>query len=153
MYKRYRLRLSDIEVFLTFTDPFEAKLVGLLVALSARSPDGRSALGVKHPELETGHVSRFAHFPAEGVNFPGEVSFGETADGGVAGHLTDRVGINSEQEGLTTQPGGGQGGLDAGVTGTDHDDIVGLWVNEHEGTLAEGGTGAKEFAGAWGGIG
>lgn len=153
MYKRYRLRLSDIEVFLTFTDPFEAKLVGLLVALSARSPDRWSAFGVEHAELETGHVGCFAHFAAEGIDFAGEVSFGEATDGGVAGHLPNRVGINGEQEGLATQPGGGQGGLNAGMTGADHDDIVGLWVNEHEGTLAEGGTGAKEFAGAWGGIG
>ena len=41
-----RLSLFQVEVWLTFANPFEPELIRLLVALNARGPDRRPFLGI-----------------------------------------------------------------------------------------------------------
>src|ERR1700722_13188034 len=71
-----RLSLLNIEIRLTFTNPLKPELVGLFVALGARSPYCRPFLGIKHPELEAGKVCRFTHLTPQGINLPGKMTFG-----------------------------------------------------------------------------
>ena len=106
-------------------------MIGLFVALGARGPDGRAFFSVEHPELETGHAGVLAHFPAQGVDFTGQVAFGEAADGWIAGHLADSVGVDGEKQGLAAHASRSKGCLDPGVARTDNDYVVGFRVNEH----------------------
>ena len=62
-----------------------------LVALGAGRPDGGASGGVEEAELDAAAVGDFSHDAAEGVDFADEMAFGDAADGGVAGHLGDKV--------------------------------------------------------------
>jgi hypothetical protein len=78
------------------------------------------ALGtIQHAELNGGGVGIKGHESTEGVDFPNHLTFGDSADGGIAGHLTDGVEILSEQGDRTAETLGGEGGLDTGVTCSD----------------------------------
>ena len=80
-------------------------------------------------DATTGQV--VAEASSDGVDFAGEMSFGQAAYCGVAGHLTDGVEIDAEQKRLATHSGCGERGFDAGMAGADHDHVILLWVNEH----------------------
>ena len=122
--------LVDVEVGGVLEQPLHAELVGLLVGLGARRADAGALVGIEHAELDAGGVGVEAHETTEGVDFPDDVSFGESADGGVAGHLGDGVEILGEEGDGAAHASGGGGGFNAGVTGTDDDDVVGFWVEE-----------------------
>ena len=71
-------------------------------------------------------VDDLAHLAAEGVDLADDLALGDAADGRVAAHLRDGVGVHGQQRGAQTQPSRGQGRLDAGMTGADdnHVEIV-----------------------------
>ncbi len=109
LVKNFRcLSLFYIQIWLRFANPFHAKLVGLFIALSARSPDSRTFFGVQHPELQPGHVRVPAHLPTQSINFARQMPLGESADGRVARHLSDCVCIHGKQQGLTAHSGSSQ---------------------------------------------
>jgi hypothetical protein len=54
-----------------------------------------------------------------------------SADGWVAGHLSYRVEILSQDGDLGSDPGSGERCLDSGMAGTDDNHIVSFWVAEH----------------------
>ena len=116
--------LVEVEVGLVLDEPLHAELVGLLVALGTGGLDAGALAGVQKAELDTGSVGVPAHDPAEGVDLPHDVPFGQTADGGVAGHLRDGVEILGEDGRLAAHACGGHRGLDPGVTGSANDDVV-----------------------------
>ena len=74
-----------------FQGVFDAELVGFFIALGTRSTDGRPFACVKHTKLDSSGVGVEAHDATEGIYFANHVSFGESTDGGVAGHGTDGV--------------------------------------------------------------
>ena len=78
------LALLDIYIRFPFANPLEPELVGFLVTLCARCPDGRTSLGVEHPKLQAGHVGGFAHLAPQRVNLPRQMALGQTTDGRVA---------------------------------------------------------------------
>src|SRR5208282_1865642 len=65
-------------------------------------------------------VCDLAHDAAQGVDFADEVAFGDSADGGVAGHLRDQVDVEREEGGLEAHAGGGHGSFASGVAGADY---------------------------------
>ena len=93
----------------------------MLVALGAGRPDGGSARGVQQAKLNADCVGDFAHDAAEGIDFADQMSFGDSADGGVAGHLRDQVDVQRVEGGLQAHAGCGHGGFASGVAGADHD--------------------------------
>jgi hypothetical protein len=125
------LSLAEVQVWFAFTDPFEPELVSFLVALSTRSPDRWTFLGVQHPELESSHVRGFAHLATQRVYLAGEMSLSQAANRRVAGHLSDGIRINGKQKSLTPHPGGGQGGFDAGMAGANNNHIILFRIDEH----------------------
>ena len=116
--------LVEVEVGLVLDEPLHAELVGLLVALGAGSLDAGALAGVQHAELDAGGVRVPAHDPAEGVDLPHDMAFGQTADGGVAGHLGDGVEILGEDGRLAAHACRRHRGLHPGVTGSADDDVV-----------------------------
>ena len=103
---------------------FIDELVELLVGLGARRVHGRALGAVEHAELDGRCVDDLAHLAAEGVDLADDLPLGDAADGRVAAHLGDGVGVHGEQHGAQAEPGRGEGGLDAGVAGADDDDVV-----------------------------
>ena len=118
------LGLPEVEVGLALADPFQPELVGLLIALGSRSPDGRPFPGVQHPKLEPGQVRCQAHFSTEGVNFPCQMALAQPADGRIAGHLADGIGVDGQQEGLATHARRRKRRLNAGMARTQDDNII-----------------------------
>ena len=79
-----------------------------------------------------GHVRGLAHFSTERINLTRHMTFCQTTDRRIAGHLTDGVGVDRQEQRLTAHPCRGQRSLNPGVTGTNNDHIILLWINKHE---------------------
>jgi hypothetical protein len=112
------------KIRLPFANPFQAELIGLLVALSAGRPNGRTFLGVEHPELQPVMSVALPISPPKRVNLARQMTFGQTADGRVAGHLADGVGIDGQQQSFAPMRAAAKRSLDAGMTRADHDHII-----------------------------
>jgi hypothetical protein len=125
------LGLPQVQVRFSLADPLHSELICLFVALGARRPNGRTFLEIKHPELQTSQVRGPGHFSPQGVYLASEVPFCKATDCRIAGHLTDCVSVDGQQQGLAAHPSSSQGGLDPGVAGSDHDHIIRLRINEH----------------------
>ncbi len=106
-------------------------MVSFLIALSAGCPNGWTLLCVQHPKLQTGHIGRLSHLAAKRIYLAGEMSLGQSADGGVAGHLADRIDVDREEQSLASHARRCQGRFDSSVAGTANDHIILLGVNEH----------------------
>ncbi len=110
-------RLLDLQIGLGFQDLAHFQAIGLLVALGAGGPDRGAARGIEQAELDADGVGDFAHDAAQGINFANQMSLGDSADGGVAGHLGDEIDVEGIEGGFQAHAGGGHGGLAAGVSG------------------------------------
>jgi len=91
--------LLDIEVILLLQSVLEAELIGFLIGLRPRRPDGGALAGVQHAEMDGAAVGYFGHFPAESVYLANEMPFRQATDGGIAGHLSDGIEVDAEDEG------------------------------------------------------
>ena len=115
--------LPQRQVGLRLDAVLHRELVELLVRLGPRRVHGRALGAVEHAELNAAGVDDLAHFAAQGVDLADDLPLGDAADGRVAAHLGDGVGIHGQEGGAQPHPGRGQGRLDAGVAGADDDDI------------------------------
>ena len=93
----------------------------MLVALGAGGPDGGSARGIEQAELDADGIGDFAHDAAEGVDFTDEVTFCDSTDGRVTGHLSDQVDVQGVEGSLEAHTSSGHGSLAAGVSSADYD--------------------------------
>src|SRR5207249_6436416 len=87
-------RLLDAQVGLGFEDLAHLHAILLLVGLRARRPHGRAAAGVEQPKLDAHGVNDLAHHAAQRINLAHQVTLGDAAHGGIAGHLGDQVEIH-----------------------------------------------------------
>ena len=122
--ERRHLRLLDAQVRLLLEHLAHADAVQLLVHLRARRPDGRAAAGVEQAELNADRIGHLAHDAAQRVDLAHQVALGDSADGGVAGHLRDQVEVHRDHGGPQTHAGAGARGFAAGMSGADDDDVV-----------------------------
>src|SRR6185436_11082879 len=98
------------------------------IGLSARSPDGGALRAIQHAELDGGAIGGAAHQTAQGVDFADDSTLCNAADGGIAGHLADRVEHRRQQESLGAETRGHRGRLSPSVATPDNDDVE---VNRH----------------------
>jgi hypothetical protein len=82
--------------------------------------------------LQASHVSSFAHFSAKSIYFARNVAFCQPTNCWIARHLPDGVRVDRQKKRLTSHPSYSQRGLNTRVTGTNNNDIVLFWINEHE---------------------
>src|SRR3954454_21798361 len=78
--QRRGLSLSQIQIRFALTDPLEAKLVGLLIALGSGCPNCRAFLGIQQAELKPCHIRSLAHLAPEGINFASQMPFRQSSD-------------------------------------------------------------------------
>jgi hypothetical protein len=127
------LALFAIQVGLLLAYPFEPELVSLLITLGSRGPNRWTLPGVQHAELEAGHIRVFAHLASQSVDLPREMTLGQSPDSWITRHLADRVQVHGEHEGLATHPCRCQASLDSGMSRSDDDYVIFLWIHEHYG--------------------
>ena len=113
--------MLDLQIWLRLQDLAHLQAIGLLVALGAGRPDGGSARSIEQAKLDADRVGDFAHDAAEGIDFADQMALGNSADGGVAGHLRNEVDVQRVEGGLQAHAGRGHGGFASGVSGADHD--------------------------------
>ena len=94
-------------------------LVAPPVRLGPKGVDRGALAPVQHPVLDAAMVRCQAHFASQGIQLPDQVALAGAADGGVAGHIAHGVQVDGEEDGVQSQPGGGQGSLNAGVARAD----------------------------------
>src|SRR5438477_8886112 len=85
--------LTERQVWLLLDHPLHRELVELLIALGPRRVHGRALGAVEHPELDAGRVGDTAHCPTEGIDLADDLPLGDAADGRVATHLADGIGV------------------------------------------------------------
>ncbi len=115
--------LLDFQIRLRFEHFAHLQAIGLLIALGTRRPDGGAARSIEETELDADGVGDLAHDAAERVDFADEMSLGDAADGGIAGHLGDEIDVQCVKGSLQAHAGGSHGGLASGMTGADHDHV------------------------------
>ena len=88
--------------------PFDHREVGLLanlilhrraietaIGLCPRPANGRSARAIEQAKLNAGAISDTAHQTIHGVDLTHQVTFAQSPDGRIAGHLSDRGEVNA----------------------------------------------------------
>ena len=118
------LALGQVQIGTLFQHLAHIGPIAHPVGLGTGGVDRRAFAPVEHPELQAGGVGRPGHFAAQGVDFPHQLSLCRAADGGVAGQIADAFQRGAQTEGGTAQSCGGKGGLDAGVSRSNHYDII-----------------------------
>ena len=91
--------------------------------MGAGGADGGTAAGIEAAKLNAGIIGGKRHHPAEGVNFPDQMSLADAADGGIAGHLAERFQVLGEQKSLRPGACGGEGCFASGMTAADNNHI------------------------------
>ncbi len=76
---------------------FGTELIGLFIALGPWGAHGGPTCGVEHPELDGRGIRVQPHEPTQRVDLANDLSFGLTADGGIAGHLTQGIEILGQE--------------------------------------------------------
>ena len=116
---RHDLSLLQLQMFLKLQGVLHVLLIFPPVCLSPKGVDCRALAPVEHPVLDAAVICRHAHFAAQGVQLPNQVTLAGAADGRIAGHVAHRVQVDGEKNGVQPQPGGRQCRLDAGMTRAD----------------------------------
>ena len=102
--------------------PFPDELA--TVALSTRTPYGRSLSYIKHTELDSRLVGDDTHLSAQCINLSHNLSLGNTAYGRIATHLTNLVHVHRYQAGLGSHVRRGSSSLASSVATTDNENVI-----------------------------
>ena len=87
--------LPQRQIRLLLDPPLHGELVELLVGLGARRVHRRALGRVQHAELNAAGVDALAHHAAERVDLANDLPLGDAADGRIAAHLGDGVGVHA----------------------------------------------------------
>ena len=99
-------------------------VVALAVGLHAQGVDSRALALVEHPALQIGGIRSKAHHTAQCIQFAYQRSFRCAANAGIAGHIANGIQTHGKHGRFRAQCRGGVGGFDAGVAGTDDDNVI-----------------------------
>ena len=123
-FQRHYLSLMDGQTRGLFQRVLHVFVVAAAVGLHPQCVHGGAFALVQHPALQVGGICRQTHHAAQRVHLPHQRALGGAADAGVAGHIADGVQTHGKHGGPGAQCGGGVGRFDAGMPGTDHNDII-----------------------------
>jgi len=100
--------------------------LGILLfgALGAGGVHGRSAAEIEGLRLQGRRVRVASHFAAQGVQFVDEVAFGESADGGIAGHAREGVAPRGDEKGVAPHARGDERRFAPGMSAAHYDYII-----------------------------
>ncbi len=116
--------LANIEMLLALARQSHAGRILNAICLRARRPHRRPLAFVQHAELNAGIIDRQAHLSAHGIQLAHELALGHATNGGIARHLPNGRNIHGHEQRAAAHACGGQCGFNAGMAGTDDDDVI-----------------------------
>ena len=93
------------------------------ICLRPRPAYRRPFGAVEHTELDTASIGRPAHHAIQRIDLPDQMSLSQTANGGIARHLTDGDELVGDQGRPGPEPGRGCSCLGAGMSTADDDHV------------------------------
>src|SRR5207249_113431 len=102
------------------------------ICLRPRRTHGGPARSIQKAKLYTGAIDDAAHNSSECVNLADQMTFSDSADGGIAGHLPYKIQVKSEKRRSGSDPGRGRSGFASRMTATYYDHIKCLIENHKE---------------------
>ena len=123
--------LEDTQVFLALHNAADRGPIQRPVSLGAGGAHRRALAGIEDPELNARRIRRPRHGAVKRIDLPHQVALADPPDGGIAGHLPDRLDTLGEQQRRGAHTGRRQRGLGPGVAAANHDYIELFWVFEH----------------------
>jgi hypothetical protein len=118
-----RLTLLDTQSIAAADQILHGGAVKRPIGLCAGTSDGRSLAAVENPELDAGPVGRPPHEAIQGIDLANEVALPQSADGRVAGHLTDRREPVGEKNRVGAESGRGGSRLRARMPSSDDNNV------------------------------
>ncbi len=117
------LRLPDLQIVLILQYLAHGFGIGSFVRLGPQRMHSGSLRDIQHLRLNKGLINVFAHFAAQGIDLPHQMSLGGSADMGIAGHHGDTVRIHGKDHRFKSQSGTGQCRLASRMSCSDYTDI------------------------------
>src|ERR1700750_18581 len=128
--------LNGLEVWLLFQQCADRAPIESPVTLSAWRPDSRALAAIEHPELDHGEICCPSHDSAECINLADNGALGDSANGGIARHLSDCLQRAGDQGDARTEAGRCNGCLSAGMAAAYHQHVeLGFETRRHGHTL------------------
>jgi len=116
--------LEECKAALAFQCLLGLPMVGELVRLGTGGLHRRSSPSVEHAELDHRLVDQVCHLTTQRIHFTDQVALGQAADSRIAGESSNRIQTLGDQNCRVPEPGKGQGGLYAGMPGSNDYRIV-----------------------------
>lgn len=115
--------LEDLQVRVVLQHLANDGLVEQAIRLGTSGSYCRALGGVECTELDPAKIDGARHDPAECVNFPDQVSLADPADRRITGHVSQRIDIVGQQQGVHAHAGCRCCCFGSGMTATDDDHI------------------------------
>src|SRR5215203_3620025 len=106
--------------------PAHLRPVETSIRLGPRRLDSRTTRTIQKPKLNTGPIDHPAHDSAKGVDLPNDMALRDSANRGIAGHLTDQVEVYRDKRGFSSEARRCGRRLASRVTGADNQNIKSL---------------------------
>ena len=97
--------LEDLQVGVVLQHLAYDGLVQQAIRLGTGGAHCRSFGGVEGAELDPAKIDGACHDPAEGIYFLDQVSLADPADRRITGHVSQRIDIVGQQQGIQPHPG------------------------------------------------
>ena len=120
----HNLSLMDGKAGREFQCMLHIFMVALAVGLHTQGVHRRAFALVEHPALQISGICSKAHHAAKRIQFTYQRAFCRAANAGVAGHVANGIQTHSKHGRSRAQRCGGVSCLDAGVAGTDDDNVI-----------------------------
>jgi hypothetical protein len=111
--------------------PAHLRSVPHSISLRPRRLNRWSARAVKQPELYSGSIDDAPHDSTESVDFSNQMSFRNSPDGWVAGHLSNEIQIERYKTRIGAETSSGRGGFASSVARSNYDYIK-CFIKRHE---------------------
>src|SRR5690606_36150998 len=82
------------------------------------------------PELDHGVVRDYAGVSVHGIDLANDLTFGDSSDCRIAGHLGDRIHIHGDEHHGGSHIGCSYCSFTSGMSGSDHDDVI-FWKHNN----------------------
>jgi len=123
-HQGFRQRLLQLEPFLNLQAMLHEVAIAHLVILGARTPHGRSFLGVKPAKLDRGPIRYPSHLSPQGIDLLDEMALPDSPDGRGAGHVGYGIQVDGKEQSAAAHPGSGEGCFTAGMSRPHHNDVI-----------------------------
>jgi len=118
--------LVQADVGMLFQGLLHCRAIECLVGLGAQGLDCGALGSIEYAGVSIGAIAVAADFSAERVNFRDQLGLARAADAAIAGHLSDVVKADRQEEDAGTNARRGQSGFTASVPGTDYNNVIAI---------------------------